>query len=1756
MQHRGPVAVVPAGGGHHAPRPSGPINHAPRPNGPTKTTSNTTTTITKTNVTPSSPNMDSTLSLVKQLVTHFVEASFGQCRVRDRDQEEAFKGRLKVLVYSILLSHRKDYARENSSLRLNELEEVIWHTHVLRQQRRFDDGNALDGCLHALRERGHLEAGSDVRTVMRFLVALKGQGGAVGEVQQPVLAELRPRIVHQKENTPSFLPPGPLQYGDTFLQKAETGRPYLSFPSSLYTRLATHLPQDGGGSMGMSSAPFDVEEMIRLSSAPPGTGVSPLLTGESDALKRGKVLGALLQESRKEVSPNMALSLPRLPNNAKGYNPFSLSSSLTTKASTTTTLHSTSPSGTSGVGGDEGYASSHSNASHSTEEEGEEDPWETVLAALPLSTHRSWATLGHIPETKEKPFISEAGTETTHNVWLLYQELWSIVGGHSIPQLCVRPVKELCQDILYLLIGVPSNSFLWSDEEECFSIKSGLCHPNITPEALKGSLLPLVECGTLVRRLEVLCSTPKFDTQQVLTQGSVFIAFTFAISNMLQTYREKVLNLGDETLLSGLLDKAQPLVKKIKFVASLCKITTNSKRTKESQNVSRDTAGINRIKETTDISLGISNKRQLGKVEEGPACLPRGLCLLGDLLNSITTTKDRDCLLLLISIFKSSCMPFFRYLEEWIYQGVCSDPGAEFMIEVSGAALLRRDRMYWTSGYTLRPHTSVPSLFRDVLEEAFVCGKTINLLRVCSAKHYLVSGSNDQPAMQLCVSGDELAHMQSRCEVYAAHMDHVAAQMQVTVQRKAEEERLQKHRLMTVSTNKHAAVLKEIESKMHERNQHVKEQKAAKFKELKEEMEKAEQRKQEQKDKEAKEDCNIAQEQEEMERRKIEKENALRIQMEQFYQRKIREAEQAEARAKWKVQRWSLNAARKHCIENTSWDPAEADDTAPKTTEEEEVSYSFPQTPDSIPEEPSPLEQEQGPIGGALKRPHHMYTQGQHRAKGCTFAPYHLQPERNEELLKESPNQEVSSVSDMTASLMSTSSDFVDTPFDENLPEFEADPKIQTIPESCAVENTNYAYMKSSIEAALYDNGNGNLNLSPPGATTSPITAPPVMLTASPDANANVPEPVTIIEAHTQKEDHQGNKTDHTSNTVTQIEDHQGNTTDQSVTQTQDYQGNTTTDDSNSNLNELVLQFKERRAQAAAIKEKVLNEYHQTTTKNNMNIIKSRAVTSSSAAKNKQRVVETEYGMTDTEAQQEAFGGAKSYSRQVSSTSTSSFLSCSSSERPMSTSTAFTTPDEERPILIDQVGGEVLKERGRSIHGHASDAVIHKLLWKNEPTPLPSPNIPKTEVTPIKDLVEEALKNLPVQKTPYYDLEFMKLMDQEPLLDITGSALRGRPNTRPSSTKASTASESSSSTTLASTSTALTFSTSSPFNPTDAPSTLELSCVPVYFIRSIRMHLATQSRLVNESLLAEVLVQRSLLDHFTALRSLLLLHDAHFARALTTNLFGKLEPTTCPATLLVPTRLNNILNKSVADSCWSTNPLAENLSFVVTSIPPTFTHTTSIVDCLELRYRVSWPHNLILDNNNLTSYSRVWSFLASLHHAIWASDNLFCHTAFLSRQDKEGLLSRSSQFHQLCLHRHKMHHFLQALHAYVISQIHQISWSRLEEKLQSKVTSLDHLYTLHSSFIEAIISRCFLSQKGQVVQRLIKEVFSCTLRFCSQFLAHPFVLEELEGGRQTMVHPAFAALKDTFQEFESHAAFLHKSLLAGHVEKPQEAMCW
>lgn len=53
--------------------------------------------------------------------------------------------------------------------------------------------------------------------------------------------------------------------------------------------------------------------------------------------------------------------------------------------------------------------------------------------------------------------------------------------------------------------------------------------------------------------------------------------------------------------------------------------------------------------------------------------------------------------------------------------------------------------------------------------------------------------------------------------------------------------------------------------------------------------------------------------------------------------------------------------------------------------------------------------------------------------------------------------------------------------------------------------------------------------------------------------------------------------------------------------------------------------------------------------------------------------------------------------------------------------------------------------------------------------------------------------------------------------------------------------------------------------------------------------------------------------------------------------FTQMEGPQHPASLLVPMELNNVLSRALSESCWNTNPLADNLSFAVLSVPRAFT---------------------------------------------------------------------------------------------------------------------------------------------------------------------------------------------------------------------------
>ncbi|XP_042892741.1 uncharacterized protein LOC122266881, partial [Penaeus japonicus] len=1188
------------------------------------------------------------------------------------------------------------------------------------------------------------------------------------------------------------------------------------------------------------------------------------------------------------------------------------------------------------VGSDEGYASSRASSRHCPEEE-KSDIWEAVLEGPPLTSRRTWENLGHPATTKEKLFLTETGTETSHRVWVVYQQLWGSFGAaHYVPSLQVCSEEKLCQDMLHLMVGLPSVNFPWHQETKCFGIREGLCCQGITPEPLRLSLVQFAECGSFVRRLEAVCTPPAMYTRQVHIQGLVFRAFTSAVSNFLQIYRGMVLSLVSEKHLLQLQQKAQNLVKKVRFVAQLCHIAPMSEiiinsgmQTKTNGKVSRPESSANTPLKSQNLGSGSQIQTSTGK-------LPRGLSLIGELHSRLMVTKDRECSLLLVSILRATCVPFFRYLEEWVYEGLCSDPGLEFMIDVDGRSLLKRDRSYWTHGYTLRDLSDMPPFLREVLQEAYTCGKALNLLKRCSPKHHLVAaGGVKHPSFQLCISSKEMETMRSQCENYAAHMDYLAAKNQVTAHQREEQLREEKRQLLAISAREHAAVIKKIEKRMNDVRQLEMERKRARFKELKEEAKKAEERKVAEREQEIELEKKIAIEAEEVEKEKQQREEKLKAEIEMYYHKLMLAAERREVLSRWKLQRCLLSESRKKFIVNFKWTQQQEDEKQDQEEEEEDDDTSAVTTERLL------------PLVKKLDTP------------SDTKSIDHLSPDPlRSDCIEPSPTEESVSAYDMTASLMSTSSDIVDTPHDENLPELEVDStKPVTYDRNVIDGRASRWYTKSSIGSIIHskedtqlparyklpvhsdfsnssnqteasaikkkvleeefgivstelvgaqsllhsnetvtrelvselqvDNGNltaaeirqrvlneeygirvrdtqrpgdGNANFAltrtavdegkdgDENGNTGPERADSDPVIPN-DPNANVNQGYTSAEV-TVQEDANANSQEAsavaTTATVGSVQE--------CVTQEKSIIGSE--DESNGNvpnLNEAFARYRETCAEAAAIKRKVLSEEFQssTTNRNTMNLLKSKAVTSSAAIENKKRVLESEYGISRENTESRNFRAAIAYERQVSGASTASYKSCLSYDRQTSGSTAFTTPDEERPILIDQVGGEVLKERGRSIYGHASDAVIHKLLWRHAPAV--SPTSPHTDTTMEDDLLSARRLSV-VPKVQPYSVEYLKLMDEAPLLNITGTALTGHPATVSNVKKE---------------------------EQFTCPTNSELACLPIYFIRSIRLHLATQSRLVNTSLLSEVLVQESLIDHFSALRALLLLHDAHFARALT-----------------------------------------------------------------------------------------------------------------------------------------------------------------------------------------------------------------------------------------------------------------------------------
>lgn len=63
---------------------------------------------------------------------------------------------------------------------------------------------------------------------------------------------------------------------------------------------------------------------------------------------------------------------------------------------------------------------------------------------------------------------------------------------------------------------------------------------------------------------------------------------------------------------------------------------------------------------------------------------------------------------------------------------------------------------------------------------------------------------------------------------------------------------------------------------------------------------------------------------------------------------------------------------------------------------------------------------------------------------------------------------------------------------------------------------------------------------------------------------------------------------------------------------------------------------------------------------------------------------------------------------------------------------------------------------------------------------------------------------------------------------------------------------------------------------------------------------------------------------------------------------------------------------------------SENLSFTITESPLSFQHSSpDVLQCLSLTYSVNWPLNIILSQEALLRYAKVFQFLIKMRRIFW-----------------------------------------------------------------------------------------------------------------------------------------------------------------------------
>ncbi|XP_078035219.1 gamma-tubulin complex component 6 [Augochlora pura] len=354
----------------------------------------------------------------------------------------------------------------------------------------------------------------------------------------------------------------------------------------------------------------------------------------------------------------------------------------------------------------------------------------TDITDASLFNRRTWERFGDIQCAKELMFITDLSTASIHLAKIKQMNKLSLLSEKLINSVVLEeeiPIRQFVEDVKSMLLGIESNTFYYADTTG-FILRENINVYGVSSELLRKACQEAISWGNCFRFLSHFI-TPKLQTGKLLQEGLIFKAVCTNIKELLLHYQVALVRIfNDETNSDRLLrtfQRVRPVASLITRVAKLCE-----------------------------------------PYKESQCTLREGNSIIARIYNEAIQVTNTKAALVVYSLLKSCCEVYFRFLQKWMFEGICDDIYGEFMIKTRPQYLRNRDHKFWTKSFSLR-NEAVPGFLNVLTESILQCGKTVRLLRICSAKNPVCRVClTEQPEMKVCLSVTALYEQSLRYRNY------------------------------------------------------------------------------------------------------------------------------------------------------------------------------------------------------------------------------------------------------------------------------------------------------------------------------------------------------------------------------------------------------------------------------------------------------------------------------------------------------------------------------------------------------------------------------------------------------------------------------------------------------------------------------------------------------------------------------------------------------------------------------------------------------------------------------------------------------------------------------------------------------------------------------------------------------------------------------------------------------------------------------